>query len=63
MKDKYILDADIKGFFDYISHEWLLTHLPLPNIDKTVLQKWLKAKMFSQEGLIDREEGTPQGGV
>ena len=63
MQDKYILDADIKGFFDNISHEWLITNLPLPNIHKKIVEKWLKARMFSTEGIVDRELGTPQGGI
>lgn len=61
LEDKYVLDADIKGFFDNISHEWLLTNLPLPSIHKKVVGKWLKAKMFSREGVLDR--ASPQGGI
>jgi hypothetical protein len=36
--DKYILDADIKGFFDNISHEWLLKNIPLPERQKIILK-------------------------
>jgi len=39
MKNKYVLDADIKGFFDNISHEWLLENLPLSNIHKKIVEK------------------------
>lgn len=63
LEDKYVLDADIKGFFDNISHEWLLNNLPLPNIHKKIIDKWLKAKMFSGKVILDREMGTPQGGI
>ena len=63
MKNKWILDADIKGFFDNISHEWLLSNLPLPKVHKHIVEEWLKAKMFTKEGVIDIEMGTPQGGI
>lgn len=63
LEDKYVLDANIKGFFNNISHDWLLTNLPLPGIHKKVLEKWLKANMFSREGVHDRELDTPQGGI
>jgi RNA-directed DNA polymerase len=39
IEDKYILDADIKGFFDNISHDWLITNLPLPNVHKKIVEK------------------------
>lgn len=63
VEDKYVLYADIKGFFDNISHDWLLTNLPLPGIHKKVLEKWMKANMFSREGVHDRELDTPQEGI
>lgn len=63
LEDKYVLDAYIKGFFDNISHDWLLTNLPLPSIHKKVLGKWMKANMFSREGVHDRELDIPQGGI
>jgi RNA-directed DNA polymerase len=36
---QWILEGDIKGCFDNISHDWLLTHIPM---DRTILKKWLK---------------------
>ena len=35
----------------------------MPNIHKKVIGKWLKAKMFSGKTILDRELGTPQGGI
>lgn len=57
---QWILEADIKGCFDNINHDWLLQHTPM---DKDVLRKWLKAG-YVEKGAIDTTEGgTPQGGV
>jgi len=57
---KWILEADIKGCFDNISHTWLLTHIPT---DKTILGKWLKSGVIDQDMFYDTEAGTPQGGI
>ncbi len=56
----WILEGDIKGCFDAISHSWLLTHIP---VEKTMLKKWLKAGYLEQKVLHATEEGTPQGGI
>ena len=37
---KWILEGDIKGCFDHISHNWLIEHIPM---DKSVLKQFLKA--------------------
>src|SRR5208282_2355029 len=37
---QWILEGDIKACFDRISHDWLLTHVPM---DQTLLRQWLKA--------------------
>lgn len=37
---KWVLEGDIKGCFDNISHDWLLAHVP---VDKRILKQWLKA--------------------
>lgn len=61
----WILDLDIKGFFDGISHEWLLKFLKHRIADRRVIrliQKWLKAGVLEDGKLIDTVEGTPQGG-
>jgi len=45
---QWILEGDIKGCFDAISHAWLLAHIPM---DKTMLKKWLKAGYMEKHGL------------
>ena len=57
---KWIFEGDIKSCFDRISHQWLLTHIPL---NKVILQKWLKAGFMEKQVLHATEEGTPQGGI
>lgn len=57
---QWVLEGDIRACFDRISHEWLLTHIPM---DKVVLRQWLKAGYMEQGVLYPTEEGTPQGGV
>lgn len=62
--DKYALDADIKGFFDNISHEWLLDNIPLEVTLKPILQGWLKVGYVHKEEWISAtDSGTPQGGI
>jgi len=56
----WILEGDIKGCFDAISHEWLLAHIPM---EKAILKKWLKAGYMEQHILYPTEAGTPQGGI
>jgi len=60
LSPQWILEGDIKGCFDAISHEWLLTHIPM---EKAILKKWLKAGYMEQHVLHPTEEGTPQGGI
>ncbi len=57
---QWILEGDIAGCFDAISHEWLLAHIP---IEKAILKKWLKAGYLEQHILYPTEAGTPQGGI
>ena len=57
---KWILEGDIKGCFDHISHDWLLENIPM---DIQVLQKWLKCGFIDTKRLFPTEEGTPQGGT
>jgi RNA-directed DNA polymerase len=56
----WILEADIKGCFDNISHEWILKHIPL---DKKILKQWLKAGFLEKKQWFPTEAGTPQGGI
>ncbi|AXA57609.1 group II intron reverse transcriptase/maturase [Pseudomonas thivervalensis] len=57
---KWVLEADIKGCFDHINHDWLIHHVPT---DKMVLRKWLKAGVIHKGQLQATDAGTPQGGI
>ncbi|AOZ00676.1 group II intron reverse transcriptase/maturase [Cupriavidus sp. USMAHM13] len=57
---RWILEADIRGCFDHISHDWLEHNVPM---DKVVLRKWLKAGVVFQGQFQATEAGTPQGGI
>ena len=61
----WVLDADIRGFFDNIDHECLMTFLSQRIADKRVLrhiQKWLHAGVLEDGVIHVAEYGTPQGG-
>jgi RNA-directed DNA polymerase len=61
-RDTWVLEADIKGFFDNIAHESILCMMS--NFPKRELVKgWLKAGFVFQGKLSPTEQGTPQGGV
>jgi group II intron reverse transcriptase/maturase len=65
-KVNWVLDADIKGFFDSISHEHLMSFLGGRIGDPRILRlirKWLKAGVIEEGQWLFTEEGTPQGGV
>lgn len=65
-KVNWILDADIQGFFDNISHEWLLKMLEVRIGDRRVLaliQKWLTAGVSDEGEWSPTSVGTPQGAV
>jgi RNA-directed DNA polymerase len=57
---QWIVEGDIKGCFDNISHDWMLTHIPM---DKVILRKWLKSGYMEKGIYHDTEAGTPQGGI
>ncbi|MCB1851300.1 MAG: group II intron reverse transcriptase/maturase [Gammaproteobacteria bacterium] len=62
----WVIDLDIKGFFDHLDH-----NLAMKAVRKHVkeswailyIERWLKAPMQQGESLINRDLGTPQGGV
>lgn len=56
----WVLEGDIRGCFDNISHEWMLQHLAT---DKEVLRKWLQAGYVENKRLFATKAGTPQGGI
>ncbi len=64
-KVNWVLDLDIQGFFDGISHEWLVKFIEHRIADQRVvrlIQKWLNAGVLEDGKRIRVEEGTPQGG-
>lgn len=66
-KYSYIVEADIKGFFDNINHEWMVKMLEQRIDDRAFIQlitKWLKAGVMEEDGkVIHPVTGTPQGGI
>lgn len=61
-RDKWVLDADIKGFFDNIAHESILERIDsFPRGE--LIRGWLKAGFIDKGKLNPTETGTPQGGV
>jgi len=64
-KVSWVLDLDIRSFFDKISHEWLVKFVEHRVADRRVvrlIQKWLNAGVLEDGKRIRMEEGTPQGG-
>jgi RNA-directed DNA polymerase len=57
---RWVLEADIKGCFDWINHDWLIANVPM---DCGILRKWLKAGLIYKGQLQATEAGTPQGGI
>ncbi|WP_391158654.1 group II intron reverse transcriptase/maturase [Wolbachia endosymbiont of Liriomyza huidobrensis] len=57
---QWILEGDIKGYFDNINHEWLMKHIPM---EKKILHSWLKAGFLESKTLYPTTAGTPQGGI
>ena len=55
-----ILEGDITGCFDNISHDWIRDKIL---IDKKVVTKWLKAGYIDKNKLFPTKAGTPQGGI
>ena len=65
-KVNWVLDCDIRGFFDNLSHEWLLKFVQHRVADRRILrliQKWLKAGVLEEGEWKDTTMGTPQGSV
>ncbi|SFB25956.1 RNA-directed DNA polymerase [Collimonas sp. OK607] len=57
---RWVLDADIEGFFDNINHDWILDNICM---DKSILRKWLKSGVVDRQQLLATTAGTPQGGI
>lgn len=62
-KPKYVLDADIKGCFDNISHKALLKKLRTSPQLRQAIKQWLRAGVLEGVDFTPTERGTPQGGV
>jgi len=61
----YIIEADIKGFFDHVSHDWMMKFLQVRIRDNSLLlliRRFLKAGYMESGKLVRTEQGTPQGG-
>ena len=62
----YVLEADIKGFFDNVNHEWLMTFLNFDIADRRFLRyvkRFLKAGVMEDGAYLESDRGTPQGGL
>jgi len=57
---QWVLECDIKGCFDNISHDWLLANV---RMNKGVLRKWLRAGFVEGGVLFATRAGTPQGAI
>lgn len=65
-KTKWVLDADIRSFFDTIDHEWMKQFIEHRIGDKRLvrlLMKWLHAGVMEDGELHEVKTGTPQGGI
>jgi len=65
-KVNWVLDLDIRAFFDRIEHSWMIKFVEHRIGDRRIvrlIQKWLKAGVMEQGRWIETEEGTPQGAV
>jgi RNA-directed DNA polymerase len=64
-KVNWVLDLDIRGFFDALSHAWLVKFIEHRIADRRVvrlIQKWLNAGVMEEGKRTRTKEGTPQGG-
>jgi group II intron reverse transcriptase/maturase len=64
----YVVEADIHGFFDHVSHQWMVRMLEQRIDDKPFIRlivKWLKAGVLEEDGrsIIKPQAGVPQGGI
>ena len=62
----WVLEFDVRGFFDNVSHEWMIRFVEHRIADQRIIrliQKWLKAGTLEGGEWIEPEAGTPQGAV
>jgi len=66
-KHRWVVEADIRGFFDHINHDWLIRMLEHRIADRSlirIIHKWLKAGVMEElHHWSPSTEGTPQGGI
>ena len=65
-KVNYVLEADIKGFFDNVNHDWLMRFLELDIADRRFLRyvrRFLLAGIMEDGKYTESDRGTPQGGL
>jgi len=65
-KVNWVLDLDVRGFFDNVSHEWLVKFVEHRIADRRIIrliQKWLKAGVSEEGEWKETKVGTPQGAV
>ena len=65
-KVNWVLDLDVRSFFDKVDHDWMKRFVEHRIGDRRVvrlIQKWLKAGIMEQGRWFETEEGTPQGAV
>jgi len=61
----YVIEVDIKGFFDNVSHSWMMEFLAVRIKDPSFLlliRRFLKAGYCEADKIVETEQGTPQGG-
>ena len=65
-KTTFVVDADIKGFFDNVNHEWLIKFLEHDIEDKNFIRyikRFLKSGIMEEGKYMESDKGTPQGGL
>jgi group II intron reverse transcriptase/maturase len=65
-KINYVVEADIKSFFDTMDHDWLIKFLEHDIADKKLIRlikKFLKAGVMENGEIMDKTEGSPQGNI
>ncbi len=56
----WILEGDIKGFFDHLAFQWIEHNIPM---DKRILSKWLRSGYMEEQRFNPSTQGVPQGGL
>ena len=65
-KVNWVLDLDVKSFFDKVDHEWMIRFVEHRIADRRIvrlIRKWMKAGVMEDGRWFETQEGTPQGSV